>query len=1246
MRSRLCLYFVLLLMITSPVAQAATERVRLDCVADAPMYGHPQEKELNWGAASTMRIKDYQGIAFMQFDFEAVRGKKAVSCTLFVTSQDGEIAFCTDLISTIAVPWHEGTGNGSFENGSSTYTHRVWPDSLWAGVGSDARSVVNGYSTSLVNSGNLCFVEGGSRASVEIDTALVQQLIDNRAYGLALFGKSAVLNRDIYSREQTASAPYLEIEVIDGEDVPPATVTDLAVVDSSRHGVITLAWTAPGDDGNDGWAGAYEFRISAEPILTQSDWDNAAILDGPPLPDSAGDVQNWTVASLSAGVVTYISFRTRDEKYNWSGISNSVQVLVPLDQRAPDAVTDLSASALGPGEIYLRWTAPGDDGDDGTAGSYQLRYGLSPVDQSGWDNATALEVTLIPSVAGSAEEYLVSGLESGKTLYFAIRTSDEAGNLSPVSNSAQATPSSGSLKVWAAPSYWKINPRTGNAFEVDPANYDSDSLSPAYRQLNRVWNGAAGRVTVTGGRNEFVGFQVVIENLGEIPLNVVNVSVSDFTGPAVIDSSEVRLYREWYHKFDGVMYPDLLVPFDNDGGTFQLIPFSVPDPQISTFGQVVQRNQAVFADVYIPHQALAGTYSATLTVATVSAGNRELRVELEVLDFELSDYTHYGTEFNCYADIGKGWKLRHDWDTAARHDSLERVVQRMLHEHRVYMDRMPYSQNPTNQASFRCAPGLNGATGSQLSISDWTEYDKRFGPYFDGSAFAGNPRDGIPIPFYYLPFHTEWPVRMPVPRGSSVFSNQSYIDGFTTVVTEFERHLDQMGWHRTTFFAYNNEKEHFGYEPWDLDEPTRPEDYKALNFFAGLFRNGLRNEGGASMLYRVDMGHFSYLRGELDEQVDVWVINRGDYPESQVRARIADGDMAWTYGDAPRITENMAENYYDFFWNWSRAARGYVYWDTFQAWDGDAWNDNHDGSTNLFYPGMAGNVDMVGNTACPSLRMKAIRDYNEIGEIFYLMHRSRFFSERDTENIAQRYLSSEMESYAEAEAEIKRLADGLGDAPPEPPVRSRQCDFNGDSLATIHDVITLLLAGRRNPADPTLDVNGDGIYTILDVAALLENIALSRCVEGGGIYLAAAAGTGETPELNDEEISWLEEQLAQLKLSASQQAEFAALFQPFSPGAGLPKVFALGQNSPNPFNPGTAISYQMPQGRRVEVLLEVYNIRGMKVRTLVDAVRGPGKYTVFWDGRDEDGRRVSSGVYFYRMQAGDFVQTRKMIILK
>ena len=99
--------------------------------------------------------------------------------------------------------------------------------------------------------------------------------------------------------------------------------------------------------------------------------------------------------------------------------------------------------------------------------------------------------------------------------------------------------------------------------------------------------------------------------------------------------------------------------------------------------------------------------------------------------------------------------------------------------------------------------------------------------------------------------------------------------------------------------------------------------------------------------------------------------------------------------------------------------------------------------------------------------------------------------------------------------------------------------------------------------------------------------------------------------------------------------------------ADLPRAFSLSQNFPNPFNPSTVISYTIPeQSEQVAVKLNVFNIRGQVVKTLLDQVQGPGIYTVEWDGMDNSGRRAASGVYFYRISAGDFVSMRKMVLLK
>jgi hypothetical protein len=97
----------------------------------------------------------------------------------------------------------------------------------------------------------------------------------------------------------------------------------------------------------------------------------------------------------------------------------------------------------------------------------------------------------------------------------------------------------------------------------------------------------------------------------------------------------------------------------------------------------------------------------------------------------------------------------------------------------------------------------------------------------------------------------------------------------------------------------------------------------------------------------------------------------------------------------------------------------------------------------------------------------------------------------------------------------------------------------------------------------------------------------------------------------------------------------------------LPRAFSLSQNAPNPFNPSTRITYGVPEsGAATPVNIRVYNLRGALVRTLVDRTHQPGTYAVEWNGREESGRELPSGVYFYRLSAGNTVITRKMVLLR
>ncbi|MEW6654809.1 MAG: FlgD immunoglobulin-like domain containing protein, partial [Bacteroidota bacterium] len=94
----------------------------------------------------------------------------------------------------------------------------------------------------------------------------------------------------------------------------------------------------------------------------------------------------------------------------------------------------------------------------------------------------------------------------------------------------------------------------------------------------------------------------------------------------------------------------------------------------------------------------------------------------------------------------------------------------------------------------------------------------------------------------------------------------------------------------------------------------------------------------------------------------------------------------------------------------------------------------------------------------------------------------------------------------------------------------------------------------------------------------------------------------------------------------------------------IPSEFALSQNYPNPFNPTTSIKFQLAQDAKVNLV--VYDMLGQRVRTLVDGIQEAGFYTVRWDGSNDFGSKVSSGIYIYRLQAGSFVSTLKMNLMK
>jgi lysophospholipase L1-like esterase len=225
------------------------------------------------------------------------------------------------------------------------------------------------------------------------------------------------------------------------DDTPPSTVTNLAIGTVTRSSV-QLTWTAPGDDGLSGNASSYDLRYSTSPI-TDATFSSATKAVGVGKPSAPGTQELFEITGLAPNSKYYFALKTADEAANVSGISNIATTTTLTDAIAPATVTDLTVISTSAISATLLWTAPGNDGMEGTAAQYDLRYSTSPINESNFNSAVQVHNIFQPSSPGSQENFVVTGLETGTTYYFALKTSDESGNLSGISNVVSTTTVSG-----------------------------------------------------------------------------------------------------------------------------------------------------------------------------------------------------------------------------------------------------------------------------------------------------------------------------------------------------------------------------------------------------------------------------------------------------------------------------------------------------------------------------------------------------------------------------------------------------------------------------------------------------------------------------------------------------------------------------------------------------------------------------------------------------------------------------------
>ncbi|MFO7900448.1 MAG: DNRLRE domain-containing protein, partial [Planctomycetota bacterium] len=278
------------------------------------------------------------------------------------------------------------------------------------------------------------------------------------------------------------------------------------------------------------------------------------------------------------------------------------------------------------------------------------------------------------------------------------------------------------MRVWAFPDTVKIDPTDG---------------AGRWRRSNPVWSGKRGAVLLSAARGEIVGFQLCVEatrgTLENVRVVPSSLQPEDAAGATPIDRRHIRLFAVWYVKSGRRWYGEYAIPIDRGRG------LDVPWPKNKV---PAQRNQAFFLDVLVPKRTPPGRYRGRLSVSARGVNPVALPVELRVHAFTLPDELNFYGDLNSYRTPGRAGSKRFS------------ESHRLAHAHRCTIVTVPYKHRGT--VDPHVVPPVAGR-GDDQRVKDWTEFDRNCGPLFDGSMFKGCPRGGVPVNYFYLPFHENWP---------------------------------------------------------------------------------------------------------------------------------------------------------------------------------------------------------------------------------------------------------------------------------------------------------------------------------------------------------------------------------------------------------------------------------------------------------------------------------------------------------
>jgi len=202
-------------------------------------------------------------------------------------------------------------------------------------------------------------------------------------------------------------------------------------------------------------------------------------------------------------------------------------------------------------------------------------------------------------------------------------------------------------------------------------------------------------------------------------------------------------------------------------------------------------------------------------------------------------------------------------------------------------------------------------------------------------------------------------------------------------------------------------------------------------------------------------------------------------------------------------------------------------------------------------------------------------------------------------------------------------------------------DVGQTTIDTLH-IVNSIVYGNGQPPDVDNDTSVQATYSIIQ-GGISEPWFGEGCLDTDPLFANASFELSANSPANDagDPNSPNDPDGTRADMGAHFFEQATSVNTPDDP---TPSIFVLHQNYPNPFNPSTTIAYSLQQAGEVEI--KIFDLQGRKVRSLVRANQPAGEYSVVWDGRDAAGQAVSSGTYFYQIEAGEFQSTRRMLLLR